>query len=77
MREVGVVLHQAKSGRLIVKVSDFLDSGSILLDSKGRKVGKVIETIGPVGSPYASLELHTTRVKGILGGKVYLKEGRK
>ena len=50
-------MHVAKSGRIIVKLNSARSNliGNILIDSEGRKVGKVIETIGPVSSPYASV----------------------
>jgi RNA-binding protein len=48
-------LHQAKSGRLIVRLSREVRSGVIILDDKGRRLGKVVELIGPVRAPYASV----------------------
>lgn len=61
LQEAGAILHQAKSGRLIVKVSREVGVGSVLVDERGRKVGKVIELIGPVSSPYASVAPVTSR----------------
>jgi RNA-binding protein len=54
MQEVGEVLHQAKSGRLIVRLTGKVYPGQVLLDSKGRNAAKVVELIGPVPNPYAS-----------------------
>ncbi len=54
MQEVGEVLHRARSGRLVIRLSGKVDPGSFLFDSKGRRVAKVIELIGPVSRPYAS-----------------------
>ncbi len=54
MQEVGEVLHQAKSGRLIIRLSGKVYAGQVLLDSKGRNAAKIIELIGPVSRPYAS-----------------------
>jgi RNA-binding protein len=54
MQEVGEVLHRARSGRLIVRLSGRVEPGSILLDAKGRNAAKVVELIGPVSKPYAS-----------------------
>jgi len=68
---VGIVLHLAKSGRLIVKLKKEIPTNLILLDGKGRKVGRVVELIGPVNSPYASLIPLTDRVKRVIGEKVY------
>ena len=54
MQEVGEVIHRARSGRLIVRLTGRVEAGAILLDSKGRQAAKVIELIGPVSAPYAS-----------------------
>lgn len=71
LQEVGEVLHIAKSGRLIVKLSQKVNPGDILVDAKGRKIGKVVELIGPVRSPYASAMPITERAKRYVGVKVY------
>jgi len=60
--QIGVLLHQAKSGRLIVRLSSEVRPGVPLLDEKGRRLGKVVELIGPVKAPYASVALVTDRV---------------
>ena len=61
MQKVGVLVHQAKSGRLIVRLSEDVKPGAILLDEKGRKLGKVVELIGPVKAPYASIAPASSR----------------
>ena len=45
--------------------------GEILVDQKGKGVGKVLEVIGPVAAPYASLIPLTDRTNKVLGIKVY------
>jgi len=73
MQEVGEVLHRARSGRLIVRLSGKVDAGTILLDSKGRKAAKVIELIGPVSKPYASAAPASDRADtGKEGRKLFL-----
>ena len=71
--EVGEVMHQAKSGRLIIKLRGKVKVGDVLLDIKGKRVAKVMELIGPVDAPYASAIPLTDRVKRYIGSKVYLK----
>lgn len=71
LQEAGEILHIARSGRVIVKLSRKVDVGDILLDSKGKKVAKVIELIGPVRMPYASAMSLTDRIKKYVGAKVY------
>jgi RNA-binding protein len=74
MEAVGEVSHQARSGRLIVRVRRPLKPGTILIDDKGRRVGRVVELIGPVRAPYASCEPLTERVRRIIGRKVFVRE---
>ena len=71
LQEVGEILHIAKSGRVIVKLSLKVNSGEILLDSKGKKVARVVELIGPVKAPYASAIPMTDRIKKYVGTKMY------
>jgi RNA-binding protein len=53
--QVGTLSHQAKSGRLIVRLTKEIRPGVVLLDDEGRKLGRVVELIGPVRAPYASV----------------------
>jgi len=61
LKEVGVILHKAKSGRLIVRLSRKVPPGSTVFDDRGKKLGTVVELIGPVKSPYASVAIATSR----------------
>ena len=62
MFQVGTLLHQARSGRLIVKLSQEARPGVFVFDDGGRKLGKVVELIGPVRSPYASVAVVSSRL---------------
>ena len=73
MLQVGILFHQAKSGRLLVHLSREVRPGVFLLDDKGRRLGKVIELIGPVKSPYASVALVTSKV-GKAGDPAFAEE---
>jgi RNA-binding protein len=59
--QVGVLLHQARSGRLIIRLSKELKPGVFIVDEKGRKLGRVVEIIGPVRAPYASVAPVTSK----------------
>ena len=61
MFQVGVLVHRAKSGRLIVKLSREVRPGGFLFDADRRKLGKVVELIGPVKAPYASVASVSSR----------------
>lgn len=62
MLQVGSIVHQAKSGRLVVKLSREVRAGAYLLDEKGKKLGRIVELIGPVKAPYASVAVSTSRL---------------
>jgi len=70
--QVGVLLHQARSGRLIVRLTKEVKAGVPILDDKGRRLGKVVELIGPVRAPYASVVVTTSRV-GKAGDAVFVE----
>jgi RNA-binding protein len=62
--QVGTLIHKARSGRLIVRLSKEVKPGVVMLDEKGKKLGKVVEVIGPVKGPYASVAPATSRSGG-------------
>jgi rRNA processing protein Gar1 len=72
--EIGEVMHLAKSGRLIVKLSAAgaeVRPGEMLIDSAGRRVGRISELIGAVSAPYASVIPMTDRTARLVGTKVF------
>jgi RNA-binding protein len=72
---VGEVMHIAKSGRLIVKLNtagaETIKPGQLLVDGSGRKIGRVVELLGPVSAPYASVIPMTDRTSRLAGSKVF------
>jgi RNA-binding protein len=77
MERIGEIVHLAKSGRLIVKIDENISPrlmGQSLFDDSGSKVGKIIELIGPVKSPYASV-IPALNSKYPIGGVVYKSHG--
>lgn len=72
--EIGEVMHLAKSGRLIVKLNstgEAVKAGELLVDASGKRVGRVVELIGPVNAPYASVIPMTDRTNRLVGAKVF------
>ena len=72
--EIGEVMHLAKSGRLVIKLnaaSAGIRAGELLVDGSGKRVGKVVELIGPVSAPYASVIPMTDRTSRLVGSKVF------
>lgn len=75
MSELGEVMHLSKSGRIIVRLQkdgkQIKSGGQLLVDASGKRIGKVIEVIGPVKAPYASVAPFTDRIKKIIGTNVF------
>ena len=69
---VGTLIHQAKSGRLIVRLSKEVRPGVVLLDDKGKKLGRVVELMGPVRAPYASVAVATSKL-GKAGDQAFVE----
>ncbi len=66
-------MHLSKRGRLIVRLQKDgkqIKGGQLLVDANGKRIGKVIEVIGPVNAPYASVAPLTDRIKKIIGTSV-------
>jgi RNA-binding protein len=78
MNELGEILHLARSGQVIVRLSshssDKKVTGLTVLDTNGRQIGKIIEIFGPVGSPYASVQPSRQKFTGIIGTKVFVAD---
>src|SRR5689334_21165675 len=72
--KIGKILHLAKSGSLIVKLSAAgagIRHGELLVDAAGKRVGKVSELIVPVSAPYATIIPLTDRTARLVGAKVF------
>lgn len=74
MQEIGEISHLAHSGRVIVRLADKVKEGQILCDEKSVKIAKVMELIGPVNRPYASVISLTNNIKKFVGKKVFALE---
>ena len=74
MQEVGVVLHIANSGRVIVRLSKEIKEGQILCDKNNQKIGRVTELIGPISNPFASAIPLTNNLRKVSGTKVFSLE---
>ncbi|HSA75777.1 MAG TPA: hypothetical protein VLE21_06270 [Candidatus Nitrosocosmicus sp.] len=73
MELLGEILHFSKSGRLIVKIDRNRKNpraGSIVFNNE-KKLGKIVELIGSVKSPYASIVPFIQPRSKTVGTKVY------
>ena len=57
---------------MIIRAEGELPGGSLIVDEKQRKVGKVAELFGPVSRPYASIIPMTSRLRRVIGKRLFL-----
>ena len=75
---VGTVLHLSRSsGNLIVKVENEPRIGDTVLDSEGKKMGRVFDLFGPVSSPYLAVQPSVGHPEQYLGKALFLRKMRK
>jgi RNA-binding protein len=78
MIELGEILHVAKSGRVIVKISvaarEKKATGKLVMDATGRQIGRIQEIFGPVISPYASVQPSRLKLSDIIETKVFIAD---
>ena len=75
--ELGEVMHFARSGRLIIRLNpscSFSKIGQSIFDINGTKLGKIIELIGSVKSPIASILPEHNKTMATSGTKVFERD---
>ena len=70
---VGLVQHKAKSGKFIIKTNSSIKKGTILTNRVGEELFKIVETIGPVTSPYVSATQINDKADQFISKKVYFE----
>jgi rRNA processing protein Gar1 len=75
---VGTVLHLSRSsGNLILKVENEPRIGDTVLDSDGKKMGRIFDLFGPVSSPYLVVRPSVGHPEQYLGKALFLRKRRK
>jgi len=80
MRRLGTALHISRSGNIIVKSSlrDPPPLGSRVFDKNMRRLGIVVDVIGPVEAPYVVVRPESSEVKIVFEpGTVYFAPPRR
>tara|TARA_B100000749_G_C18436250_1_gene470187 strand:+ start:1321 stop:1542 length:222 start_codon:yes stop_codon:yes gene_type:complete len=71
VKYLGIAMHIAKSGRLIIKCESETSANSFIFDKRGNKIAKIQEIFGPINSPYISAITLSEKAKRVIGKKVY------
>ena len=75
---VGTVLHLSRSsGNLILKAENEPRIGDPVLDSEGKKMGRVFDIFGPLSSPYLAVQPSVGHPEQYLGKALFLRMRRK
>lgn len=86
MKRLGTVSHIEGHGRLVVRetsgnaggsLSDLPRIGSVVMDQRVKRIGKVSAIIGPVSNPYITIDIAKdvpfSEVKACVNQKLYVK----
>jgi len=78
MRYLGIPLHIAKSGHLIVRIRsrEVPPLDSPVLTSYMKVIGRIVDIIGPVSEPYAIVKLTKTLTTGRIPSPLYYQPKR-
>ncbi len=79
LRKVGKILHVSKMAPniLIAKVSEYLHPGLVIYNDKLEQIGVVIETFGPVASPFARIKMSNTKAEIKSDTPIFIITGEK
>ncbi len=80
MKKLGVALHISRSGNIIVKsnLRDLPPLGARVFDKDMKRLGVIVDVIGPVSSPYIVVRPESSDVKLVFEpGTVYFTPPRR
>jgi len=79
LKKVGTALHISPIAPniLIAKTYEYLDPGVVIYNSDLKVIGVVIETFGPVKSPYARIKLDNVKQPVTSGEKLFILLGER
>ena len=69
--KAGKILHKSPIAPniLIAKISSYIEEGTVIYDSSGKRIGVAIETFGPTNSPYLRIRIDNDVLIDSLEGK--------
>jgi RNA-binding protein len=77
IKTAGKVVNFSNKGNIILRGRDAPRIGSLIVDKRSNKIGKLIRITGPVSSPYLILSPRTDDpdlLRNILGKDLYISE---
>ncbi len=77
MKEAGVILHYTKSKVFVVEAKDKLIPETTLIDSRGVKIGVVVDVIGPINKPFLVVKPTVKNPEKYVGAHLYYIKRRR
>jgi RNA-binding protein len=77
LKKLGKVFIVNKNNNILVKVTKSHRLNATVVNQQLKKVGKIVDVIGPVNSPYLVVNTRDSEAKAAKGSMVYLLETSK
>jgi len=74
---LGLILHVTPSRTIIAKIQNIPRIGETVVDENLKPVGKVLDILGPVSSPYATITPSIRDTKNLVNKTVYIVPSRR
>jgi rRNA processing protein Gar1 len=74
MKKLGKVFVINKNGNLLVKVTKTYRLNSIVVNQQLKRLGKIVDIIGPAKNPYLVINAREAEAKPTKGETVYLMD---
>lgn len=72
MQRLGLILHVTPSRNAVAKIENVPRIGEDVVDEDLKRVGKVVDIIGPVSSPYATIAVSIRDPPRLVDRPVYV-----
>jgi len=72
MRKIGRILHYTKYKLFVVEASEALSLNNVVYDNRKKKIGIVVDVIGPINKPYLVLKPLVDKPEKYVGKEVYV-----
>ena len=78
MRKIGIVLHMASSGRLILQGNVVHPLNTSVVTQSGEYIGKIVDVFGSVNKPYIAITKDKLRdASNLIGVPLFIRENRR
>ncbi len=72
MKRIGRILHYTKYGVFVVEAEKAISQNNTIYDDRKRKIGIVVDVIGPINKPYLVLKPLVDKPEKYVGKEVYI-----